>query len=474
MSFHCIPDGDQARKAWLIAIKRDPPFNITTARVCSQHFTEDDFLKNIASGRRILRDGAVPSVFTFKKPKKTRKPPKPRTIPVSQKSRHTAVSEVATPPSPQSLEAEDDTSMSPSPAASAESGSPDESEKDTEILQLRLKLQEAHERNARLEARLSLLQKKCAYLENASAEFSVEKHKDSDEDFQFYTGLPCYGKFKKLLQYLKPHGVNTDDESTPGSRREAGRPAVLSSENQLFMVLVCLRLGLFQKDLGHRFNVHQSTVSRIFNEWVNLMFHRLMDLPMWPKRHVVDKHMPKEFKEKHSHTRVIIDATEIKCEVPSSFVLQSETYSNYKSANTFKGLVGVSPDGTLTFVSGLFTGCVSDRELVKCSGLLSRPFDKGDVVMADKGFTIKDLLEPIGVHLNMPPFLRNGQLSEEDVAKTEEIASLRIHVERRIQRIKSFHIFDRRIPITIAPLANQIWTVCAILTNYQTPLIKPA
>ncbi|XP_077557921.1 uncharacterized protein LOC144173312 [Haemaphysalis longicornis] len=453
-------------------MKRDPPFNVRTARVCSQHFTQDDFLKNIASGRSILREGAVPSVFTFRKPKKTRKPPKPRTIPVDPKRSRTAVSEVETRPPPQTLDAEEDTSMSLSPAASAESRSPAESEKDTEILRLRLELQQAHERNTRLEARVSLLQKRCAYLENASAEFSVEKYKDSDEDFQFYTGLPCYGKFKKLLQYLKPHDVSTDDGGS--SRREAGRPTVLSAENQLFLVLVCLRLGLFQKDLGHRFNVHQSTVSRIFNEWVNLMFHRLGDLPMWPSRHVVDKHMPKEFMEKHSHTRVIIDATEIKCEVPSSFVLQSETYSNYKSANTFKGLVGVSPDGTLTFVSGLFTGCVSDRELVKCSGLLSRPFDKGDVVMADKGFTIKDLLEPIGVHLNMPPFLRNGQFSEDDVAKTEEIASLRIHVERRIQRIKSFHIFDRRIPITIAPLANQIWTVCALLTNYQTPLMKPS
>lgn len=92
--------------------------------------------------------------------------------------------------------------------------------------------------------------------------------------------------------------------------------------------------------------------------------------------------------------------------------------------------------------------------------------------MADKGFTIKDLLEPMGVHLNMPPFLRDGQFSKEQVEETEAIATLRIHVERRIQRIKSFHIFDRRIPITMAPLANQIWAVCAILTNFQTPLMK--
>ena len=52
--------------------------------------------------------------------------------------------------------------------------------------------------------------------------------------------------------------------------------------------------------------------------------------------------------------------------------------------------------------------------------------------MADKGFTIEDLL-PLGVSLNIPPFLGNkGQMSPEKVALTQTIASLRIHVERAI------------------------------------------
>ena len=36
--------------------------------------------------------------------------------------------------------------------------------------------------------------------------------------------------------------------------------------------------------------------------------------------------------------------------------------------------------------------------------------------MADKGFNIKDLLEPIGVTLNIPPFLSDkAQFNEEEV-----------------------------------------------------------
>lgn len=191
-----------------------------------------------------------------------------------------------------------------------------ELQKDQEILELRRELQEERDKNSRLEERVSLLLKRCAYLEGATAEFSIEKFKDSDDDVQFYTGLPCYADFRKLLNCLKPGSVCTGD-NTVGSRKEPGRPPVLSIENQLFLALVTLRLGLSQKDVGHRFNIHQSTVSRIFNEWINL-FHRLGDVSLWASRDVLDKLMPQEFKKKHSSTTVVIDATEIKCEVPSS------------------------------------------------------------------------------------------------------------------------------------------------------------
>ncbi|KAG0430037.1 hypothetical protein HPB47_023062 [Ixodes persulcatus] len=166
--------------------------------------------------------------------------------------------------------------------------------------------------------------------------------------------------------------------------------------------------------------------------------------------------MPPAFKEQYSSTRVILDATEVQCEASSSLVLQSSTFSSYKSTNTFKGLLGISPDGTVTFVSQLFTGSISDKECVEKSGFLKLPFDDGDSIMADKGFKIEDDLKQINVRLNIPPFLRQGHFTSEEVKETEAIASLRIHVERRIQRIKNFHIFDRPISLSIAPVASEI------------------
>ena len=85
----------------------------------------------------------------------------------------------------------------------------------------------------------------------------------------------------------------------------------------------------------------------------------------------------------------------------------------------------------MTFTSQLYTGSISVREMVARSGFLDLPFQENDSVMADKGFTIQDLL-PLGVSLNISPFLGTSQMSAEDVIKTQEIASLRMHVKRTI------------------------------------------
>ena len=56
--------------------------------------------------------------------------------------------------------------------------------------------------------------------------------------------------------------------------------------------------------------------------------------------------------------------------------------------------------------------------------------------MADKGFTVSGIL-PLGVSLNIPPLLGTStQIPPEDDVSTHEIARLRIHVERAINKIK--------------------------------------
>ena len=90
--------------------------------------------------------------------------------------------------------------------------------------------------------------------------------------------------------------------------------------------------------------------------------------------------------------------------------------------------------------------------------------------MADKGFTIDDLL-PLGVTLNIPHILgSNNQMTAQDVIKTGEIASVRIHVERAINKIKNFHSWDSVVPLSLFGVVNQTWSVCTFLCNIQDPL----
>ena len=114
-----------------------------------------------------------------------------------------------------------------------------------------------------------------------------------------------------------------------------------------------------------------------------------------------------------------MDATEIRVNIPSSLLLQLQTYSNYKSTNTCKALIAISPAGHVTFVSSLYTGCISDTQLVERSGFLSL-LQKGDEIMADCEFTIEDLLTPLGVKFNIPPFLgERGQMEGSEVVETQ-------------------------------------------------------
>ena len=89
--------------------------------------------------------------------------------------------------------------------------------------------------------------------------------------------------------------------------------------------------------------------------------------------------------------------------------------------------------------------------------------EAGDSVMADKGFDIAELLIPQGVQLNIPAFLRER-------TGLGLVENRRIHVERAMERIKNFHIFDRVLPTTLTGIADRMFFVCCVLCNFHTPL----
>ena len=72
---------------------------------------------------------------------------------------------------------------------------------------------------------------------------------------------------------------------------------------------------------------------------------------------------------------------------------------------TNKSLLGISLAGVVTFVSDLYSGSISDKQITKLSGLVDL-CEVGDAIMDDKVFLISDLSNPKGVHLIISPFKR--------------------------------------------------------------------
>ena len=179
--------------------------------------------------------------------------------------------------------------------------------------------------------------------------------------------------------------------------------------------------------------------------------------------------MLKEF-AKYPTTRIILDCSEIFIQQPSAMLAQSETWSDYKRHNAWKVLVGVTPNGQVSYLSDLWGGRVSDKQITQESGVLDL-LDEGDNVMVDGGFDISDIV-PNGVSVNMPPFLaRRDQMTAAETEQTMSIASVRIHVERAIGRIKTYHILDGTLPNTLSPYATQIFSVWFI-DKFSSAIIK--
>ena len=205
----------------------------------------------------------------------------------------------------------------------------------------------------------------------------------------------------------------------------------LTLEDHLLIVLMKLKLELFNRDISIRFVIKTQLTSKIYRYYLPLLAKELAFLIVWPER---DTSPPcfTSFK----NCCVIIDCTEIYIERPSNLNARAQTWSNYKHTNTVKYLIGITPAGSVMFLSRGWSGKVSDKEITNRSNFYDF-VQNGDMVMVDCGFTIEEELATRGATLKIPAFTKNKkQMSAKDVHNSRKISNVRIHVERVIGRTK--------------------------------------
>ena len=125
------------------------------------------------------------------------------------------------------------------------------------------------------------------------------------------------------------------------------------------------------------------------------------------------------------------------------------------------------------FVLKLYSGSISDKEIVNVIGFLEKLYP-GDAVMADKGCKIQDqdLLALHNTVLIAPPMMRKNNVSARASTATRRVATSRVHIERMIRQLKLFNFLRRVIPLSCKQYVSSVVTVCAILVNLQPSIIK--
>ena len=174
-------------------------------------------------------------------------------------------------------------------------------------------------------------------------------------------------------------------------------------------------------------------------------------------------------RKNHKKLRCIIDCTEVFIEKPKSLDVQAVTWSDYKKHNTFKFLIGISPTGYIMFLSDCYGGRSTDQYICQDSGFYNN-LEYGDEVIAERGFQIQEDLLHYYSSLSILPGARvKAQMTTAECTKTKEVARLRTHIERAINRLKTFRILKHTFPIIMLPLADDIIRTCAALCNIQPP-----
>lgn len=286
-------------------------------------------------------------------------------------------------------------------------------------------------------------------------EKTIRKNSDM---IRYYTGLPNINVFFVVLNAVSVH-LNQNCALTP--------------YHQFLITLMKLRLNVSFQGLAYRFDMSRKAMSTIFHNTLDILYKSFSNFIYWPDREALRKTIPTCFKRHFKNNiAVIIDCFEVFIKRPSNLKAKAETWSNYKHRQTVKYLLGITPQGVICFISDGYGGRSSDKHVTLDSGILDNLLP-GDVVLADRGFTIDDDVSLHYATLQMPAFTKGlSQLLPFDIERTRKIASVRIHVERVIANIRlKYKIMSGPIPIEMLIgnggecTLDKITRVCCALIN---------
>ena len=290
----------------------------------------------------------------------------------------------------------------------------------------------------------------------------------NNTDLSTLTGIPDFSTLDKIVNIVRKVTPQLENSGQISTRERVVLTFVKLKHNVSYALLAvvfkCCTKRNYAKIISRMLDILSS-----FLKWA---------IP-WPSKEEILQNMPLCF-EDYEDVRVIVDCTEIFIQRPKNLCCRAYSracaYSQYKSSNTIKFMTGVTPAGTISFVSKCYDGRVSDTAIFEKSGLidlLQPTSSQSEAIMVDRGFFIDNICQKADVRLVRPPFTRNkAQFSKEEAVLNAKIARARVHVERANQRLKAFKILGDKMPACLVKNSEQISTVICAIVNLSAPILS--
>ena len=228
-------------------------------------------------------------------------------------------------------------------------------------------------------------------------------------------------------------------------------------------ILLCLkkvRLNTSFSELADDFAMDTTYASKIFFKNIPLLASVISPFIVKLSNEIIKRNLPMVFRHKYNKVSCLIDCIEI--EVQKS--------SDYKQANTIKYLVSFTPNGLVNYISPGFEGRITDTCLIESCDFI-KSLQPGTCVMADRGFKhVEMYFRKMGVVLVRPPSVTFvPKLSK---TKAKQIASLRMHNERVIRRLREFNMIKPHscLNLSLVKVLDDVMLIACGLINLQDSL----
>lgn len=229
----------------------------------------------------------------------------------------------------------------------------------------------------------------------------------------------------------------------------------LTPHDHLLIVLMKLKLGLRDDDLGYRFKLDGDIITPIIQTWIPAVAAVLSPLISWPNDHTLAKTKPSSFYEECSQCRCILDTLDVTVATPDG------------TTKVVSFVIGATPAGAISFVSPAFCKRKSDKKLLNESGFMDLLKQK-DLLLSNKTFPIRRELIALEATLLTP----NRAVGKRPAASNEKDISINVwrHVDKVLSWWKTFSVFEAPIAADYEEMLDELVVICAALTNVKISL----